>query len=58
VTTDVFITNIEDLENRLLSLNIEDRPLFTKYRALRLDLSGESDSNALEVKKEGKGIIS
>ena len=58
VTTDGFITNIEDLENRLLSLNIEDRPLFTKYRALRLDLSGESDSNALEVKKEGKGIIS
>lgn len=39
-----------------MSLNADERPLLTKYRELRLDLAG--DDEALEIKHEGKGVIS
>lgn len=58
VTTDGFITDVANLELKLLSLPEFDRPLFTKYRELRKDLAGEGKEDALEVKKEGKGILS
>ena len=56
VTTDGFITNIQDLENKILTLPREDTNLLRKYRALRLELSGSSEG--LEIKSEGKGILS
>jgi len=58
VTTDGFITNLEGLEGLLLNLDYEERALFTKYREMRKDLAGEGNETALEVKKEGIGIIS
>lgn len=57
VTTDGFITDIEHLEEKLLTLPEKDRPLLTKYRELRIELGGKGE-NALELKKSGKGIIS
>lgn len=56
VTTDGFITDIKDLENKLLTLPENERPLLTKYQRLRYELNGTETS--LEVKKEGVGIIS
>ena len=56
VTTDGFITDLVDLENKLLTLPEEDTILFTKYRNLRFELANES--NALEVKSSGRGILS
>jgi len=56
VTTDGFITDLENLETKLLFLPEEYTTLLRKYRAIRTDLSGVSD--ALEVKSDGKGIIS
>ena len=53
VTTDGFITNIEDLENKLLSLPPEDTILLYKYRSLRLELS--DDPNSLEITVKVKG---
>ena len=41
-----------------MSLPLEDRLLFTSYRALRLDIAVEGKGEALEVKKSGKGILS
>ena len=43
---------------KLLKLPLEDRPLLTKYREIRLDLAGVGKDDALEIKHEGKGIIS
>lgn len=48
VTTDGFITDIKDLESKLLALKPEKIPLFLLYRDLRYDLSESKD--ALEVK--------
>jgi hypothetical protein len=56
VTTDGFITDVIDLENKLLNLKSTDIPLFTRYREIRENLSG--CSTALEIKHFGKGIIS
>jgi hypothetical protein len=42
---------------KLLKLPLEDRPLLTKYREIRLDLAGVGKDDALEMKHEGKGII-
>ena len=56
VTTDGFITDVKDLENKLLNLNSSEIPLFSKYREIRETLSGSSTS--LEIKHSGKGIIS
>jgi hypothetical protein len=56
VTTDGFITDVKDLETKLLNLNSKEIPLFSKYREIRETLSGTS--TALEIKHSGKGIIS
>jgi hypothetical protein len=56
VTTDGFITDLPNLEEMLLNLPVESRPLFTKYRELREDLSG--DPKSIELKHEGRGVIS
>jgi hypothetical protein len=58
VTTDGFITDIEDLETKLLTLSPEYIPLLLKYRSLRLDLTDGVSDEALEIKSSGKGIIS
>lgn len=61
VTTDGFITDLENLEAKLLDLKPEQIPLLLKYRDLRKQLT-EGDKNpisdALEQKSSGKGIIS
>lgn len=56
VTTDGFITNLENLENKLLKLKEDEIPLLLLYRELRGDLT--ENNNALEVKSSGVGIIS
>jgi hypothetical protein len=56
VTTDGFITNVENLETKLLELPMSETFLLRKYRDLRTDLSGVSDG--LEIKSGGKGVIS
>jgi hypothetical protein len=56
VTTDGFLTNLPNLEEKLLQLPSDETPLFQLYRDLRLDLCG--DPSALEIKHSGKGIIS
>jgi len=56
VTTDGFITDVKDLESKLLNLNPESIPLFTIYREIRKLLSG--NSTGLEIKHFGQGIIS
>ena len=59
VTTDGFITNIEDLESKLLKLPTESTPLFTLFKALRVALSEEVKNHVgLELKNFSKGIIS
>jgi hypothetical protein len=58
VTTDGFITDLDDLENKLLSLPKEDTVLLTKYRALRGELTDGKSNEALEIKSHGCGIIS
>lgn len=55
VTTDGFITDIENLEYKLLKyyrINKQSNSLLKEYRSLRKYLSGKYD--ALEIKKEGK----
>lgn len=56
VTTDGLITDLKDLEEKLLALPMDDTILLRKYRDIRLELSDKSD--ALEIKSEGIGIIS
>lgn len=51
VTTDGFLTNIPNLEEKL-----SDNFLCKEYSKLRYILSG--DSKILELKHQGKGIIS
>jgi hypothetical protein len=62
VTTDGFITNVNDLENKLLGLPKNDITLLTKYRSLREVLTDFKDvkptTEALEIKSKGKGVIS
>lgn len=53
-TTDGFVTDIEDLENKILALKLE-KSLHQNYRDVRLKLSG--DPAALEVKTSVKGIM-
>jgi hypothetical protein len=50
VTTDGFITNLADLENKILS-----NYLLKEFKKIRVVLAGEDQ--ALELKSEGKGII-
>lgn len=56
VTTDGFITNIEDLENRILENDSLSSLLLRSFRFIREDLSGESVG--LEMKHSGRGILS
>jgi hypothetical protein len=56
VTTDGFITDIEDLENKIINLKGRGKTLIGEYKKMRKDLL--NDDAALEVKKSGKGIIS
>lgn len=62
VTTDGFITDIEDLENKLLKLPQKDILLLTKYRSLReqlTDFKGVTPTKeALEIKSDGIGVMS
>ena len=53
VTTDGFITNIEDLEAKLID---NSNSLMKEFKILRADLSG--NDLGLELKNSGKGIIS
>lgn len=55
VTTDGFITDIRDLEKKLLKEGVEST-IFKSFKSMRLELSG--DDTGLEVKHEGVGIIS
>jgi hypothetical protein len=57
VTTDGFITDVDDLETKLLSLPSKDIPLFLKYKELVQDLVSE-DAKILELKNKGVGIVS
>lgn len=59
VTTDGFITDIPNLEERLLTLNDSEIPLLKLYKRLREALTDSCDSSqALELKNNGVGIIS
>ena len=57
VTTDGFITNVFELENKLNNSNNEFKiVLFRIFQELRTEISG--DSTGLETKNSGTGIIS
>lgn len=56
VTTDGFITDIENLEEKILELPNDRLNLLNIYKKSRVNLS--NISNALEIKKEGKSIFS
>jgi hypothetical protein len=56
-TTDGFITNLEGLEKRLLSLPQKEAPLFKRYKLL-IEMLDNDSAIALELKNEGKGIVS
>jgi hypothetical protein len=60
VTTDGFITNIDNLEEEIMKLPEGDWILLKKYRLLRMELTNGIDPNALELKNSGgnKGVIS
>lgn len=58
-TTDGFITDVEDLENKILDLQQKEkksRSLLREYKNLRNFLSSNTDG--LEIKKSGKDILS
>lgn len=56
VTTDGFITNLPDLENKILNNRKCKTTLLSEYRKIREMLSG--DPTALELKHEGEGVLS
>jgi hypothetical protein len=56
VTTDGFITDLENLESKLNTLPETDRPLLLKYQSLRKELSNCPE--ALEIKSSSLGVIS
>ena len=55
VTTDGFLTNLENLEEKVVNLP-KGNSLFKLYRKARLELSG--DETGLELKKRGINILS
>lgn len=57
-TTDGFITDIDDLENKLLKLPEKHTILLNLFRDIRSELSDKPGSSTLEIKSEGLGIIS
>lgn len=63
VTTDGFLTDVSELENKILSLNNNNQHCINLYREIRKYLTSfenhKYDENALEIKHiESKGIIS
>jgi hypothetical protein len=50
VTTDGFITDVKNLEEKLLNLNAIETPLFRSYIKLREQLSGKSESLELKMR--------
>jgi hypothetical protein len=56
VTTDGFITDIENLEEKILKKTQDKFSILKEFKEMREKLSG-SDVG-LELKHEGKGIIS
>ena len=56
VTTDGFITDIHDLEGKIIGLRNEDSFLLSNFKMLREEIS--RDDTALEIKHDGKGVIS
>lgn len=56
VTTDGFITNIDDLEYKIVRGVNCVNTLLKQYAEIRKQLSG--DETSLELKTSGKGIIS
>lgn len=56
VTTDGFITDIDNLEAKLVKEEEEKFKIISFFKELRFELSG--DSQALELKSNGVGIIS
>lgn len=59
VTTDGFITNVQNLEDKLLDSKCEgSNELLLKYREARSIVSIGGVKDALEIKKSGRGIIS
>lgn len=54
-TTDGFVCDIENLEQKILENFQEDDSLLNAYRTIRAELS--ADPSALEVKTKVKGII-
>jgi len=55
-TTDGFITDLDDLENKILEKTGSSYTFLNEYRKIRSILSKNPIS--LELKNEGKGIIS
>ena len=55
LTTDGFITNIEDLENKITQSTNKINHFFLKYRSLRFYLS--NTITALDVNYKCKGIV-
>lgn len=58
VTTDGFITDVASLESKLLKLKEAKTPLFRLFKALRVLLTDDSTTEALELKNQSKGLIS
>lgn len=62
VTTDGFLTDIEDLEDKFLEYHKKngsyDLVLLPRYKELRNSLTDSKNDKALELKHSGKGIIS
>jgi hypothetical protein len=53
-TTDGLVTDIKDLEERIL--NFDPKSFIIMYRSIRGDLS--NDPTSLELKHDGEGVIS
>jgi hypothetical protein len=61
VTTDGFITNVPNLEEELFKLSDAgkiDTTFLKLFRKARIELTGKSNETALELKTQGKSIIS
>ena len=58
VTTDGFITDLTNLEPKLLNLPVDKTPLFRLFRALRITLTEDTETEALELKNKSRGVIS
>jgi hypothetical protein len=56
VTTDGFITDIENLEELIINKTQDKFSLFKEFKKMRKTMSG--NDIGLELKHEGKGIIS